>query len=80
MLAGSYGNISSTFHQPLKTKIDISNDSCPLTGKNKLATIHSGEILEMSLSFHTELELEPEWFLKPMGMVSIYPASHQNGL
>ena len=36
MPAGSYSKISSTFHQPLKKKTGISDDSLPLTGENKL--------------------------------------------
>lgn len=45
--AGSCGNIPSTFHQPSKTKSGISNDSRPLTGQSKLATIPSGEMLDI---------------------------------
>ena len=37
------------------------------------------EILARSFSFHPELELGPELFMKLVGMVSIYLASHQNG-
>lgn len=51
MPAGSYSNISSTFHQPLKTKSGISNDSRPLTGQNKQATIHSSEVLDILKPF-----------------------------